>query len=130
MGFLTYGDIVRVRLDDRFLAHLQIVISTKMRRGEGFNFSWTKDTSEGGGRSSIWLHPSIPLVYDFEGGRPPSINRDWLEVLMASAERTTGLEVIPESQATTASRADANVLYAAAVSGGDSPDAAATGATQ
>ena len=96
MGSLTYDVVYKVKFDDRALAHLQLVIATKMRRGESFNFSWIKDASMGSGRTTIWMHPAIPLVYDFDGSRHPVINRSWIEALMATANSTTGLVLVAE----------------------------------
>ena len=96
MGELTYDVVFKVKFDDRSLSHLQMVIATKLRRGESFNFSWVKDPAVGAGRTTIWMHPAIPLVYDFDGSRHPSINRAWIEALMATANSTTGLVLVPE----------------------------------
>jgi hypothetical protein len=96
MGTLTYDIVSKVDFDDRALAHLQIVIAGKLRRGESFNFSWVKDPAAGSGRTTIWMHPAIPLVYDFVGSRQPTINRVWLDVLMDSANSAGGLRLIPE----------------------------------
>ena len=96
MGKFKYGILSEVSFDDRPLAHIQVVIAAKLRRGESFNFSWVKDPSEGSGRTTIWMHPSIPLVYDFDGSRHPAINRDWIDALMSTANSTTGLVLVPE----------------------------------
>jgi hypothetical protein len=37
----------------------------------------------GSGRSTIWLDPNGTLYYRYAVGRP-SINREWIEVLMLS----------------------------------------------
>jgi len=102
MGTLTYDVVSKVDFDDRPLAHLQIVIAAKLRRNESFNFSWVKDPSAGSGRTTIWMHPAIPLVYDFDGSRHPSINREWIDALMTSANSTTGLVLVPEPKPTPA----------------------------
>lgn len=98
MGTLTYDVVSKVDFEDRALAHLQIVIASKLRRGESFNFSWVKAPADGSGRTTVWLHPSIPLAWDFAGSRPPAINRQWLEVLMESANSAGGLHLVPEPQ--------------------------------
>jgi hypothetical protein len=85
-----------VQIDDRVLAHLQIVIVKKLRRGESFVMSWKDSPSVGDGRSAIWLHPTIPIHFKFEGGRVPSINEAWLEELTASANGPRGLIVTQE----------------------------------
>jgi hypothetical protein len=80
-----------VEFDDRALVHLQLVIGSKLRRGESFFLSWNDPVSVGGGRSSVWLHPAIPLFFTYDGGKTPSINRAWVEVLIASANSGHGL---------------------------------------
>lgn len=92
MGILLYGSpSIEVAFDDRALTHLQIVITAKLRRHESFVFSWTDAPEAGSGRSSIWVDPSSTLYYRFYGSRVPSINRDWIDVLMASANSGGGL---------------------------------------
>jgi hypothetical protein len=95
MGSLTYDGLV-VQIDDRVLAHLQIVIVKKLRRGESFVMSWKDAPSVGDGRSAIWLHPTIPIHFKFDGGRVPSINEAWLDELSTSANGPRGLIVTQE----------------------------------
>jgi len=97
MGTLLYGSpSTEISFDDRALAHLQIVITAKLRRRESFVFSWTDSAEAGSGRSSIWLDSSSTLYYRFFGGRAPLINREWIDVLMKSANSGTGLFFTPE----------------------------------
>lgn len=96
MGKFTYDTATRVDFEDRVLLHLQTVISNKLRRHEGFVFTWREDQSMGGGRTSVWLNPSSSLVYRFSGSRLPELNRNWLEALMFTANSPTGLYVISE----------------------------------
>lgn len=100
MGQLIYASTHEVGFDDRVLAHLQLVITGKLRRGEAFNFSWTNTPEQGSGRTTLWLHPTIPVVFTFAGSRMPAINRQWVEDLMASANSAGGLRVIAEPPAT------------------------------
>nr|BFF11985.1 hypothetical protein GCM10025699_32880 [Microbacterium flavescens] len=67
MGKFIYDGNVRVDFDDRTLAHLQLVIGTKLRRGEPFHFTWKDDTSIGNGRTTVWVHPRCTLVYKYYG---------------------------------------------------------------
>jgi len=97
MGSLTY-DRVTVDFDDRILAHLQIVIVQKLRRGESFLLSWRNAAEVGDGRSSAWLHPAIPLYFKFSGGQPPSINPLWLAQLTRSANSSQGLVATGEDR--------------------------------
>jgi hypothetical protein len=92
MGTLVYGSAeTRVTVDDRALAHLKVVIVTKFRRNEAFLFSWDVPAERGSGRGSIWLHPAIPLRFEFGSARPPSLNRAWLEEMTISASTSIGL---------------------------------------
>jgi hypothetical protein len=100
MGTLSYDSSMTADFDDRILAHLQIVIGTKLRRGESFYFSWADDAKSGSGRTSLWLHPTIPLVYRYFGSRAPAINRAWIDDLAMSANTAGGLRLTPEPSAT------------------------------
>jgi hypothetical protein len=95
VGTLFYGG-EDFEFDDRVLAHLQIVISTKLRRGENFFFSWTIPLERGSGRHAIWIDNGTPIHFFFTGSRPPAINREWVETLLQSAGRTAGLQLMPE----------------------------------
>jgi hypothetical protein len=101
MGTLMYDSTSKVDFDDRTLAHLQIVIGAKLRRNEGFYLSWKDDTSIGDGRTTIWLHPSIPLLYKYFGSRPVTINAQWIERLTIVAHSSNGLHVVPEPDVAT-----------------------------
>jgi len=97
MGQLIYaGEVLDLRIDDRTLTHLQIVIVNMLKRDHRFVFSWKDDVVHGDGRSSIWLHPDVSLHFKFSGSRVPSINRSWLEQLYASATSGSGLVLSPE----------------------------------
>ncbi|TFD08901.1 MULTISPECIES: ATP-dependent DNA ligase [unclassified Cryobacterium] len=101
MGTLLYGNPgIVITFDDRALMHLQIVISTKLRRRESFVFTWTDSADVGSGRSAIWLDPTSTLYYRYFGSRIPSINRDWIEALMLSANSAGGLVFIAEPDPT------------------------------
>jgi hypothetical protein len=97
MGSLSYNGTYNAEFDDRVLAHLQVVIGAKLRRGESFHFSWSNERSPSSGRASIWLHPSIPIVYRYDGAKQPTINRVWLDDLMTSANSVAGLQLVPET---------------------------------
>jgi hypothetical protein len=80
------------------LAHLQIVIWAKIRRGEPFSFTWTEPSRNGYGRTSIWLSPNISLAFEYFGGKTPLINKHWINVLSKSANSPGGLQLIPEPE--------------------------------
>jgi hypothetical protein len=97
MGKFIYGTpSISVDFDDRVLAHLKAVIVSKLRRGESFMFSWEYTRESGAGHSSIWIHPAIPLQFDYFGGREPRLNRAWIDQLVRLSNSPAGLRVIPE----------------------------------
>lgn len=92
VGRLLYGNSgLQIDFDDRVLAHLQIVLGAKLRRREGFFFTWKDDPAVGDGRSSIWLEAAIPLFFKFSSSERHNINREWLEQLTTSANQAQGL---------------------------------------
>lgn len=101
MGRFSYEGEVRVEFEDRLLAHLQLIIGTKLRRGESFYFSWGEDSSIGEGRTTIWLHPHCTLVYRYSGRRKPRLNMSWVDALAYTANSPAGLYIVPEPAETT-----------------------------
>lgn len=97
MGTLLYGNSGTViNFDDRALMHLQIVICAKLRRRESFLFSWVDAADASSGRSAIWIDPASTLNYSYFGSRVPTINREWIEALMSSANSAAGLIFMTE----------------------------------
>jgi hypothetical protein len=96
MGHLIYDSNTRVSFDDRVLAHLEVVIISKLRRRESFSMSWREDPATGGGRNTVWFDVALPLRFHFDGSRPMSIDRSWLERLSAAASSSAGLIVVDE----------------------------------
>lgn len=96
VGRFSYENEAKVELDDRVLAHLQVVIGQKLRRGEPFFFTWRNDASLGDGRTTVWLHPQAAIVFKFHGSRQPTLNRTWLEALTHTANSGSGLYLVPE----------------------------------
>ena len=93
MGQLLYGSPPETfELDDRTLAHVEVVTLAKLRRNESFAISL--DRTEGG-RSTIWIGTNATLQFRFTEGRH-EINRGWLEQLIDSANTPGGLRVEPE----------------------------------
>ncbi|WP_111719934.1 hypothetical protein [Homoserinimonas sp. OAct 916] len=97
MGKFIYGTpSLTVEFDDRVLAHVKVVITTKLRRGESFLFNWEYGTDSGSGHSSVWLHPAIPLQFEFADAGEQKMNREWLEELLRAANSNSGLRLVPE----------------------------------
>lgn len=97
MGRIYYDDSAQpIHIEDRALAHLKVVIATKLRRNESFTLSWQHPEGEPEGRSTLWLHPSIPLRFVFEDPEPPSLSRQWVEDLANSANSSGGIMLVAE----------------------------------
>ncbi|MFJ6652349.1 ATP-dependent DNA ligase [Microbacterium sp. NPDC091313] len=98
MGTITFEHSTKVEFEDRLLAHLEHVITARLRRGESFTFTWKEDTSVGGGRTTVWLHPRMHIVYKFHGARKPQLNPAWLHALGQTSYGPDGLYIVPEPQ--------------------------------
>ncbi len=97
MGTLYYGgSATPIHIDDRALAHVKVVVSTKLRRGESFTLSWRHPDDEPRGRSTIWLHPSIPMRFVFDDPEPTELSREWIEALAQSANSSGGITLVAE----------------------------------
>ena len=97
MGKLIYNSSTReIEIDDRTLAHLRVAILNKLRRSESFAMTWEHGVENGSGRTTMWLHESIPLQFIFSGNRAPKLNRLWIEQMLLSANSTAGLQFVPE----------------------------------
>ncbi|WP_309708329.1 hypothetical protein [Pseudolysinimonas sp.] len=93
MGSLHYGSPpATFEFDDRALAHVELVVLAKLRRNE--SFALTIDAPKGG-RSTIWVNTASTLRFEF-AAESGEINREWLDLLIDSANTTTGMRVIPE----------------------------------
>jgi len=97
VGTIYYGgSATPINIDDRALAHLKVVIATKLRRSESFTVSWIHPDDEPRGRSTIWLHPSIPLRFVFDDPEPTELSRSWIEELANSANSSGGVTLVAE----------------------------------
>ena len=92
MGFLIYDRGEPIELDDRALAHLQVVIIDKLRRGERFSLTLRSDH----GMLSYWLSPRTAIEFVYHGNRRPVLNHAWLEALAGEVGLTGVLILVPE----------------------------------
>lgn len=96
MGTLYYGALgTAIDIDDRTLAHLKVVIATKLRRDERFTLSWRHPDGQARGRTTVWIAPSIPLRFVFAEPERPELDHEWIEVLAAAASSNNGIELTP-----------------------------------
>ncbi|MDR6200826.1 hypothetical protein QE374_002735 [Microbacterium sp. SORGH_AS428] len=90
MGQLYYANATApVEMNDRLLAHVKVVATTKLRRQESF----TLNLRGADGRETLWIHSSIPLRFVFSSAEPESLNPVFLQSLAESASSTAGLTV-------------------------------------
>jgi hypothetical protein len=94
MGHLYYGNTAEpIEIPDRLLAHLKVVVATKLRRSESFTLSWRHPEDIPGGRTTIWMQPSIPLRFVFQTESEGALDRDLLTRLAAGSNSSAGLFV-------------------------------------
>lgn len=95
MGKLRYdGTSDPIPIEDDTLAHLKVVIGTKLRRQESFMMTW-RPLSGDQRRITVWVHPAIPLQFLFDEAAPAVIQKQRIEELMI-ALNATGELVIDE----------------------------------
>jgi hypothetical protein len=94
VGQLFYGnDSQPAELPDRVLAHVKALAATKLRRGESFTLSWRHSDGVPGGRSTLWLNPSIPLRFVFTSAEGEMLDQDILKRLANDASSSSGLTI-------------------------------------
>lgn len=93
---MYYGGADPIQIEDRALAHLKVVIATKLRRNESFTLSWRHPEGDAPGRSTIWLHPSIPLRFVFDEPEPPELLMEWITAMANSANTSGGITLVTE----------------------------------
>lgn len=105
MGHLFYGTSTEpIRIPDRLLSHLKVVMTTKLRRSESFTLSWTHVDGTPG-RSTLWLQPAIPMRFVFDSAEPETLDASTLKNMADMANSSAGLVVdlraeIPEAHST------------------------------
>jgi len=92
VGFLYYGsETTPAEIPDRVLAHLKLVATTKLRRGESFTVTWRHASGSPEGRTSIWMQPAIPLRFVFDEPELEKLDAEYLHVLANAANSANGL---------------------------------------
>lgn len=87
MGHLYYGGTTNpIEVPDRLLAHVKVVIATKLRRGESFTMSWRDEN-----RSTIWLQPAIELRFVFSSAESETLDPALLQQLANEAATAAGM---------------------------------------
>ena len=98
MGLLYYGfESQPAEMPDRVLAHLKLVATTKLRRGESFTVTWRHTNAGAEGRTSLWMQPAIPLRFVFEASEPETLDPEYLHTLANAANSVNGIVLEWES---------------------------------
>lgn len=96
MGTLVLGyPTESIDLDDRTLSHLRGVILSKLRRNEKFALTY-RPAKNPSGLCTIWLHPSTPMQFHFDGDGAEKLNPAWIDELARLASSGGGLRITPE----------------------------------
>jgi len=123
MGIIYYGGAeTPIHIEDAVLAHLKIVIATKLRRSESFTLSFQHSDGDAPGRTTVWLHPAIPLRFVFDEPVPPELDAELIRDLAHSANTSGGISLKPEH----VSRAEARSHTSSGVGG---PSGSSSGGT-
>lgn len=96
MGSLHYGDLEVFEFDDRTLTHLRTIILGKLNLQESLVFTWVSEDRQ----HSIWLHPSVPIHFEFDVAETPELNPLWIEQLLSLAKSPSGLRCVEEPDST------------------------------
>lgn len=85
MGRLKYDHTAGpIFIEDVTLAHLKIVIATKLRRQESFMMTWRPVDDGPDRRMTIWVHPAIPIQFGFDEAAFPQIDPHRIAEIMAA----------------------------------------------
>lgn len=93
MGTLYYGSSrLALRIDDDTLAHLRVVATARLRRGESFAVTWTDRDDPEESRETLWIHPGVDLMWVLDG-RPGRLDSALLGSMSAAAYVARGIEI-------------------------------------
>ena len=93
MGTLYYSDAqYPIRIDDDTLANLRVVLERRLDAGLGLTLSWSE---AGFGRSTVWLHPTIPMRLHVDDAVTQVPSPDAVDAMMLEVEQSGGI-VLPD----------------------------------
>lgn len=98
MGYITHAGN-EYEIDDRCLAHLKVVVGSKLRRRESFFLNLSTGTRYRPGTVALWISPNGPLEFRFAGSRVPPLNENWILAMRESACTPRGIVLMSEAAA-------------------------------
>jgi hypothetical protein len=94
MGTLYYGDgRTPIAVDDEQLAHVRVVVISKLRRNEPFPLTWHRPETDSAHRSTVWVSSHSTLEFEFDEADTPELDMERLERLSRDASTARGLTV-------------------------------------
>jgi len=94
MGRLRYdGTSEPILIDDETLAHLKVIVGTKLRRQESFMMTWHPREGGDTGRLTVWIHPAIPLQFLFTSAESLPVQKHRIEEMMRGLNATGELVI-------------------------------------
>lgn len=98
MGKLRYdGTSEPIEISDGLLAHLKVVIGTKLRRHESFLMTWHPVAGEHQ-RVTLWIHPAIPLQFFFNEATTTQVEAHRVEELIQTLNASGELIIDEQDQ--------------------------------
>ena len=89
MGILYYSDAqYPIRIDDDTLASLKVVLERRLEAGRGLMLSWSE---AGFGRSTVWLHPSIPIRLHVDDAVAQAPSQRAIDAMTLEIEQSGGI---------------------------------------
>jgi hypothetical protein len=99
MGRLVYGATQRtIVMDDRLLAHIEVVVLSRLRRNNAFALRWAEVDGERPGRRTIWIHQDTDLCFEYDTAEQDELDRDLLDQLAKAADSNTGMNLRTEAR--------------------------------
>lgn len=93
MGILYYANH-EFEFDDVVLAHIQVVITQKLRKREAFFLNWRRSVNVGSGRMSVWISPEVPVSFSGSALRQKDLNQEWIDAMTDASNTTSGIDVL------------------------------------
>ena len=94
MGKLIYGAVQReIEIDDGLLAHLEVVVLSRLRRNNAFALRWAERADSGDTRRTVWVHQAADLYFEYDTPDAPQLDRELLDRLAKAADSNAGINL-------------------------------------
>lgn len=94
MGKLIYGAVQReIEIDDVLLAHLEVIVLSRLRRNNAFALRWVEHADAGDTRRTVWVHQASDLYFEYDSPDAPQLDRELLDRLAKAADSNAGINL-------------------------------------